>query len=611
MNRLSLDLETLNKLYQSGEASPVDVIHEIYDRISQHRDKAVWIELQTKEKLLEQAKALGEFDPAKPLFGVPFAVKDNIDAAGLPTTAACPEFSYTPAESATAVQVLLEAGAILVGKTNLDQFATGLVGTRSPYGAPSCVFDERYISGGSSSGSAVAVAAGLVSFALGTDTAGSGRVPAAFNNLIGWKPTRGLVSTRGVVPACRSLDCVSLFSLTATDAQTIANCLSRYDIKDPFSRTKPAGHKASTFVDSFRVGIPHADQLEFFGDKEAEQLFKESIQRLESLGGTAVEIDYGPFAEAAELLYSGPWVAERLAAVSPFIDEHPEAFYPTTLKIIEGGRAFSAVDAFSASYRLEELRKQTLVEWEKMDFLLLPTSGTIFSHEEVAADPVQRNTDLGRYTNFVNLLDLAGVAVPAGFRSNGLPFGITLLAPAFEDDALLQFADHLQSSQGGELGGTGIMIEALRASKQKSPGNNSSEKKTNNRIDLAVVGAHLSGLPLNHQLIDLGAKYIRTDRTAADYRLFALPNTQPEKPGLVRDPEAAGPGIEIEIWNLSAEAFGRFTANIPAPLGIGTIELIDGSEVKGFLCEPHAILNAEEITWAGGWRSYLGIRTAG
>ncbi len=610
MNRLSLDLQTLTTLYQSGEASPVDVVREIYDRIRNYSDKAVWIHLRAEAELIAQAKALGDFDPGKPLFGIPFAIKDNIDAAGMPTTAACPDFAYTPEASAAAVQTLLDAGAILVGKTNLDQFATGLVGTRSPYGAPSCVFDERYISGGSSSGSAVAVAAGLVSFALGTDTAGSGRVPAGFNNLVGWKPTRGLLSTRGVVPACRSLDCVSVFSLTVDDAQSIAQVMSQFDAQDPFSRPKPANSKAFNPQQSFRFGLPSAEQLEFFGDKEAERLFKSAIERLESLGGIPVKMDFRPFEEAAELLYAGPWVAERLAAVTPFIDTHPEAFYPTTLKIIEGGRNFSAVDAFRAAYRLEDLRRQAEAEWQQMDLMLLPTSGTIFSHKEVAAEPVQRNTDLGRYTNFVNLLDLSGVAVPAGFRPNGLPFGVTLLAPAFSDDALIQLAARMQASLGGELGGTGVMLESLQvrsASQTASP----NSPFASQRIELAVVGAHLSGLPLNHQLLDCGAQFVRTDRTTPDYRLFALPDSQPEKPGLIRDLEADGPGIEVEIWSLSAEAFGSFCASIPAPLGIGTIQLADGSPVKGFLCEPHAVLNAEEITWSGGWRSYLGIRTAG
>jgi allophanate hydrolase len=520
--------------------------------------------------------------PGLPLSGLTFAIKDNIDLAGLPTTAACPAYAYSPEKSATVVERLIDAGAIPVGKTNMDQFATGLVGTRSPYGACSCVFDERYISGGSSSGSAVAVASRQVDFALGTDTAGSGRVPAAFNNLVGMKPTRGLLSTSGVVPACRSLDCVTILTRTCREAAKVFEVACGFDPSDPYSRVPGPGQGAAPWaIGAFRFGVPADDQLQFFGDDEASALYQKSVADLESLGGTPVQIDYSLFEAAADLLYSGPWVAERLAAIGPFLETHGADMNPVVRDIIAGARRFSAVDAFHAEYKLRELRRATEAEWARVDVLVLPTTGTIYTHEAVAADPVRLNTNLGYYTNLVNLLDLAAVAVPAGFRPNGLPFGISIIGPAFTERGLLALAgQYLREPAVGAAPGC---------------------------IAVAVLGAHLTGQPLNGQLTDRGARLLKTCRTAPGYRFYAIEGAI-AKPGLIRDESFAGPGIEVEVWAVPEDKFGSFVAAVPPPLGIGNAVLDDGETVKCFICEPYAIAGAREITAFGGWRKYLESR---
>jgi allophanate hydrolase len=556
-------------------------ISAIYDRMEAGPRAPVWISVVPREASLDRARRLEEDVAAStlPLYGWPFAIKDNIDLAGIPTTAACPAYAFTPATDAPVVARLIAAGAIPIGKTNLDQFATGLVGTRSPHGACSSVFDARYISGGSSSGSAVAVASGLARFGLGTDTAGSGRVPAAFNGLIGLKPTRGLLSASGVVPACRSLDCVSIFTRTCVDALAVWNAARGLDPQDAYSRAAGPGDGAAPWATGpFRFGVPTRDQLEFFGDDEAGELYLQSIARLEKAGGERVEIDFAVFRAAAELLYSGPWVAERLAAIAPFLDAHADAMDPVVRGIIAGASRFTAVDAFRAQYRLGELARAAGDEWARMDVLALPTTGTIYTHEQIAADPVRLNTNLGYYTNFVNLFDLAAVAVPAGARANGLPFGISLIGRAFTDEGLLALADRY-------LTGTQT---------SRAPG----------CIQLAVVGAHLSGQPLNWQLTGIGARLGFAARTAPDYRLYALSGT-PAKPGLIRDRGFQGPGIEVEVWNIPEDRFGGFVAAIPAPLGIGTVTLESGESVKCFLCEGYGVADTPEITQYGGWRGYL------
>ncbi|MGI4789280.1 MAG: allophanate hydrolase [Janthinobacterium lividum] len=598
MEPMRLDFTALQAAYRSGE-TPVSILSRVYSCIEEAPLNPVWISLVPRETALARAAEIMQAGHANlPLYGIPFAVKDNMDVAGMETTAACPAFAYTADTTAAVVKRLEEAGAILVGKTNMDQFATGLVGVRSPYGACSSVFDAEYLSGGSSSGSAVAVASGLVSFSLGTDTAGSGRVPAAFNNLIGLKPTRGTLSTSGIVPACRSLDCVSIFALTSSDAEQVVRAARSFDASDPYSRPSAAADGPAPWLGGpFRFGVPKADQWEFFGDAEAKTLYEKSIRALEVLGGTAVEFDLNPFQDAAVLLYSGPWVAERLAALGDFIESHAEDMHPVVRGIITGGARFSAVDAFLAQYKLEGLRRRTSALWDKADLMLLPTTGTIYTLADVEADPIRLNSNLGCYTNFVNLLDLAAVALPAGFRPNGLPFGVSLIGPAQTDLALLSVADRLHRHSGETLGGlpTPLAETALLMPPVTPPG----------CTLLAVVGAHLTGEPLNRQLTERGARLTTAAKTAVGYRLYALANTLPAKPGLVRAPGFEGPGIDVEVWAMPTSQFGSFVAEIPAPLGIGSVELADGSFVTGFICELFAVEQASEITQFGGWRPYL------
>jgi allophanate hydrolase len=571
-----LTIAELRKDYLSGTRHPAEVVEEIFAMIATDGLSPVWISLADKERAVAQAKAV---NLSLPLAGIPFAVKDNIDVEGMPTTAACPSFAYAPDRTATVVRRLQEAGAILIGKTNMDQFATGLVGTRSPYGACSSVFNSRYISGGSSSGSAVAVARELCAFALGTDTAGSGRVPAAFNNLVGMKPTRGLISTSGVVPACRSLDCVSVFALSATDATLIWTIAQGFDATDPFSRTLSQGSRAPDRP--FRFGIPGDSDLQFFGDPYTSELYASAIERMTKLGGVYTPIDFTPFREAAALLYAGPWVAERFVAVGEHIRSHPETVNSTVADIILGGEKYTAQDVYKAMYRLEALKRAADEQWARMDVLLTPTAGTTYTIEAVAADPVRLNSNLGYYTNFVNLLDLATIALPAGFRKDGLPFGVSLIGPAFSDAGLLALGRRF--------------LEEVSETPSKDP----------NCIPTAVVGAHLEGQPLNWQLTERGAQLARSCRTSEDYRLFALSGTIPPKPGLVREEGHQGPGIEVEVWNIPEEEFGSFVAAVPEPLAIGNVRLDTGEWVKGFVCEPLALSGSTEITHYGGWRSYL------
>lgn len=590
----SLNIHALHSGYAAGRFTPREVVELVLARIAEQPDRHAWISVLPRERLLAYADALGKFDPERsPLYGIPFAIKDNIDLAGTPTTAACPDFAYTPTQSAYAVQRLIEAGAIPIGKTNLDQFATGLVGTRSPYGACENAFNRDYISGGSSSGSAVAVAVGQASFALGTDTAGSGRVPAAFNNLVGLKPTRGLVSTRGVVPACRSLDCVSVFALCAADTRDVLDVLSHFDIEEPFARRAPVCPEGQLPAQGARIGIPRDDQLKFFGDSEYAYLFLNSVERMRELGAAVRAIDFGPFLDAARLLYEGPWVAERYLAIRELLERWPESLYPVTREIIAGGNKPSALDAFSASYRLAELKRAGETVWNDVDMLITPTAGTVYRIDAVNADPVRLNSNLGYYTNFMNLLDLCAVAVPAGFRGDGLPFGITLCAPAFQDNALLEFAMLWQRTHTYTLGATGATLPVRECAQQRP----------DTHAQVAVCGAHMSGLALNHQLTERGGRLLARTRTAPCYRLYALPGGPPQRPGLVR--ASLGARIEVEVWDVPLEAFGSFVAAIPAPLGIGKLELEDGRWVSGFLCEEHATHAATDITALGGWRAYL------
>jgi allophanate hydrolase len=591
-----LDLASLKAAYTEG-LSPLDLVEEIITRCKASDDPAIFIAMTPDDHLRAAARELSAKAPepnSLPLWGIPFAVKDNIDVAGLPTTAGCPAFAYHPEEDATVVARLKAAGAIVIGKTNLDQFATGLNGSRSPHGAPRSVFDRNYVSGGSSSGSAVAVAAGLASFSLGTDTAGSGRVPAAFNNLVGIKPTPGLVPNVGVVPACRSVDVVTIFAATVGDGIAVRKIMEGYDIRDPFSRQAVPATLPSSRP---RIGVLDGVEREFYGNKDVEALYDAAIERAKSLGAVIVPFDYAPFRQAAELLYNGPWVAERLAAVKDFLATNADDFDPTVRTIIEGAKAYDAVAAFEGRYRLETLRQKTKVEWDTVDFLMLPTSPTTYTVEEMRADPIVKNGHFGRYTNFANLLDCAAIAIPAGFDANGhLPAGVMLVGPAFTDEALAPFADAMHRSLNAGMGKdrTAALPDASRVA-----------PASEDLVPIVVVGAHLTGMPLNHQLTEPGGYKLKTCRTDGSYRLFALPDTVPPKPGLVRDPGFTGNGVEVEVWALPAAAFGRFVQNIPAPLGVGKITLDDGSGVSGFLCEIHAITGAQEITEFGGWRNYV------
>jgi len=536
-------------------------------------DPAMFITATPAAWLRTRAEALRAGPQDLPLLGVPFAVKDNIDVAGLPTTAGCPDYAFLPHHSAAVVRRLEAAGAIVAGKTNMDQFATGLVGTRTPYGALSSTSSPEHVSGGSSSGSAVSVAAGIVPFALGTDTAGSGRVPAAFNGLVGLKPTRGLVSTAGVVPACRTLDCVSVLTRDVGDAGPVLAVAAGFDAGDAWSRRAGQPARGSPRV----LGVPVSGQLDFGGDEYAARAWERARAHATALAERIMEVDLAPFLEAARLLYEGPWVAERYAAVGDFVARDDVVTDPTVRRIVLAGAELRAVDAFRARYRLAELRRAAGETFTAVDTLLLPTAPTHPTHAEVAADPVGVNARLGTWTNFANLLDLAALAVPAGRRDDGLPFGVTLVGPAWTDEALLGLGAEWEAS------GTG-------------PG-----------VDVAVVGAHLTGMSRNGELVALGARHVATSRTAPSYRLFDLDDGT-GRPGLVRDEEGAA--IEVEVWRLTAAAFGRLVAGVGAPLTIGTLELADGELVKGFLCEAHAIRDAREITEHRGWRAYRSVVAA-
>jgi allophanate hydrolase len=569
-----LSVAGLTQAYRDGSAQPEQVLTGCLERIHAEGERPIWISTFSKGQVLAQLEAA---DAAGPLFGVPFAVKDNIDVAGLPTTAACPDFSYLPVRHAPVVERLVQAGAIVIGKTNLDQFATGLVGTRSPYGACSSVFDSRYISGGSSSGSAVAVAKGQVAFSLGTDTAGSGRVPAAFNGLVGLKPTRGVLSTRGVVPACRSLDCVSLLTHHVADAELLFELCAGYDAADTYSRPREA---VTGLGDApLRVGVPRAEDLEFFGDQESAELFRAAVERIETWGAEVARFELSAFRQTAGLLYAGPWVAERLTTVAALLEHRPDAIHPVVRSICESARNFSADATFRAQYRLGDLRLRARAAIAGCDVLLLPTVPTHYTIAELLDNPIELNSRLGTYTNFVNLLDLSALAVPAGFKKSGLPFGVTFMADAFHDRRLTALGRRF--------------VGEPEAAAQAAHG----------CVWLAVAGAHLSGQPLNHELVSRGARRIKTTSTAPEYRLYAL-DTVPAKPGLVHAPGESAYAIEVEIWELTEQAFGDFVARVPAPMTIGMTRLADGSLVKGFSCEPYALTGAREISQFGSWRAF-------
>lgn len=587
-------LQDWQRHYQQHPQSVLSTLESLLAGLST-ADNA-WLYLASPAQLRAQVEPLlatWQQNPASlPLFGVPFAVKDNIDVAGWPTSAACPAFTYQAETDATAVARLKAAGAIVIGKTNLDQFATGLVGTRSPFGAVCNTFNPEYVSGGSSSGSASVTARGQVCFALGTDTAGSGRVPAGFNNIVGLKPTKGWLSATGMLPACRLNDTISIFALTVEDAFLVASCAADYDSQDAYSRANPGLAPAALSVTP-RLAIPASP--EFFGDTQAQAAWEAALEQLTHGGATLHPIDFTPFHQLAEQLYYGPWVAERTVAIGDMLNR-PEEMDPVVYGIVNSGHNYSAVDAFKAEYLRAELTRQIQQTLGQFDALVVPTSPTIHTLEEMKQEPVRYNSQFGTYTNFTNLADLSALALPGPFRADGLPAGITLIAPAWYDRALADFGCRWQRQLALTLGATGLPLPTTTASLPASP----------LHVRVAVVGAHLTGMPLNHQLTRRDAVLVEETTTAASYRLYALANTTPAKPGLVK--ASTGAAIIVELWDIPLARFGEFVAEIPAPLGIGSLELADGRTVKGFICEPSALAEATEITEFGGWRNWLARR---
>lgn len=575
-------ISSLLNAYRNHELSPRAVIDESLRRI-ENAPSSIWISRESSEQLDAYLKRLDAHSPADlPLYGIPFAVKDNIDLEGLPTTAACPDFSYRPKRSAFIVERLVELGAIPLGKTNMDQFATGLVGIRSPYGAIPNRFAPEYISGGSSSGSAAALAYGLCSFSLGTDTAGSGRVPAAFNNLVGVKPTRGLLSTSGVVPACKSLDCVSIFALNHSDARYILAIAAAEDIEDDYSRSAPwcGNGKAERLPENWTFGVPENSELDFFGNEDFRKAFDKAVSIFEKAGGKKVSISFSPFLEAARLLYEGPWVFERYEAVGKFIEEHPDSIHPVTRSIIAPKRIPHPSEVFTGFHRLQGKKKIADREFSKVDVLLTPTAGTIYRTGEVEKDPIRLNSNLGYYTNYMNLLDYSALAIPAGFSNSSdpavtrFPFGVTIVGKAFDDFKLFDVAEK---------------VAPLFESK----------------IVFAVCGAHLKGEALHDEISH--AEFLESARTAQEYRMFAISDGKIQKPAIL----AGGKNdFYVELYAMNAADFGKFVAQIPAPLGIGKIKLSDGRFVSGFIGDSSILENAEkfsvqDISGLGDWRKYI------
>lgn len=592
-------IETIAQIvaaHRSGELSPKDTVARSFARIRAYGDPAIFIALRDEADAIAEAEALSKKDSAQlPLFGVPVAVKDNIDVAGLPTTAACPAFSYMPQNDAVAVQRLRAAGAIVIGKTNLDQFATGLVGVRSPYGIPKNPIRSDLVPGGSSSGSAVAVAAGLVPFSLGTDTAGSGRVPAMLNNIVGLKPSLGLFSTTGVLPACRTLDCVSIFSLNVDDAVTVAKVMAAFDETDAYSRRRPFG-PVGGFPQRLRLGVPRTGQLKFDGDTKAAEGYDAALKRMIALGAVPVEFDIEPFYALALMLYNGPWVAERYLVIRDLLKKDSQAVHPVTREITLKAEPMTAADTFAAFYQLQAMRRVSEEAFSRFDAMLLPTAPSAYTVKEVLNNPIELNSRNGTYTNFVNFLDLSALAVPAAIRDDGIPFGITLVGKGGDDALLAGIGRAFHADTGLAAGALKVPLPSLGALPVMP---------REGEIAIAVVGAHLSGMVLNSELRTLGARLLEATATSPDYRLYALRGTVPPKPGLLRVAEGEGVAIAVETWALSTEAFGKFVAAIPSPLGIGTIKLANGAFVKGFLVEPAALEGAQDISQFGGWRAFM------
>ena len=570
---MTLDIETLRSAYASKAITPRALVAQLHERIAAVDNPKVWIHLLSESELAPYLDRLEGADPTSlPLYGMPFAIKDNIDLAGVPTTAACEAYSYVPEASSPVVEKLIQAGAVPLGKTNLDQFATGLVGVRSPYGVPRNPLAPERVPGGSSSGSAVALSEQLVSFSLGTDTAGSGRVPAAFNKLWGVKPSKGRLSTTGLVPACRTLDCISIFALNAEDSQAVLKVAEGFDVDDAYSQ--PTADVALPATK--KIGVPKPEQLLFFGDAGYEAAWAQSLKDLAAKGWEIETIDFEPFLKAARLLYEGPWVSERTTVLKDFLESNADDFYPATRSIIGGGVNNTACEVFAATYQLAALRRESEAVWEGLASIVTPTAGGFPTLADLEADPIGPNSQLGYYTNFMNLLDLCAVATPAGETASGLPFGITWIAPRDTDKALIQIA-----SEGPQI------------------------ERTDETLSLLLFGAHMSGLPLNGQVQGLGAEFVGEVQTAPLYQMIYLPEPAPHRPGIIRIGEG-GTAIAAEEWRFPKAALGAFLATIQQPLGLGQVELSDGRKVHGFLCEAAAATGAKDISASGGWRQFLG-----
>jgi allophanate hydrolase len=593
LTNLPFTLAALREAYAAG-TSPMAVIDEIFARLDAVNDPGVFIYLCDSESLRTEARALGSYDPDMPLWGIPFATKDNIDVEGIPTTAGCPAYAYTPDVDAFVVANLRAAGALMIGKTNLDQFATGLVGVRTPYGAPLNAVDPLIVPGGSSGGSGVIVGHGIVTFALGTDTAGSGRVPAALNNIVGLKPTLGALSTSGVVPACRTLDTVSILALTVNDAYEVFGVARGFDAADAYS--KPLVHEDLTApLMPLQIGVPDLASIEFFGDEVQQAAFDRDVAVLAAQGASIEYIDFAPLYAIAGMLYEGAWVAERYTVIDDLLASNPDAIHPVTRKIIMHAESMSAADAFKGFYHLADLKRAAEPLLAALDMLCVPTIPTFYSVADLEVDPVTPNSNNGIYTNFVNLLDMCGIAVPTAARSDGRPGSVTLLAGAGKDATVAAIALSFETGCTRNMGATSHPLP-VPETLMDAP---------SDQIELAVCGAHMFGLALNWQLTDFGGNFLRKAQTSADYQLFALSGGPPLRPGLLRVDGPQAGSIALEIWSLPHTAFGEFIAGIPAPLAIGTITLSDGSSVKGFICEAAGVKGATDITALGDWRAFL------
>ena len=593
LQNLALTIENLKNAYKNG-LSPEEVINEIFNRIKIINDPNIFINLSNLDSLHAEAKNLGYFNPNMPLWGIPFAVKDNIDVNKIVTTAGCHEFSYIPKDDAFTVNLLKKSGALMIGKTNLDQFATGLVGVRSPYGAPLNAVDQLIVPGGSSSGSAVSVGHGIVSFSLGTDTAGSGRVPAALNNIVGLKPSLGSLSSSGVVPACRTIDTVSVFAMTVEDAYNVFTILNEYDEKDSYSKSFKK-LPLSLPQHPIKIGIPDKSSIRFFNDNFQSESFDRNINKLKLNDFEITPINFEPFYEIAQLLYEGSWVAERYTVIEDLLKKNSKAIHNVTRQIIKKAENFSAADTFEDYYKLSELKRKVKPILSSVDMLCVPSIPTFYSVNDLINDPFTPNSNLGTYTNFVNLLDMCGITVPTDPRIDGRPGSITFLAMSGEDNLVASTAILFEKNCKRYLGGTKFELE--------NP--NDLKEYHNSSIDIAVCGAHMEGLTLNWQLRDLGAHFVKKSKTSSHYKLFALTNLNPIRPGLLRSFSQDGNTINLEIWRIPKKNFGKFIEYVQAPLSIGSVELEDGKWIKGFLCENSGTINAKNISNIGDWREYI------